>query len=60
MDFLDRDPFDLDGDGRVDGDEFFVAGQLMAGSRQEAIDLTGDDTFYTGDDDIDSDSDDFD
>ena len=50
MGFFDRDPYDLNGDGRVDGDEYFVGAQLMAGSRQEAIDLTGDDSFYPGDD----------
>ena len=46
---------------KVDGGEWFVGAQLSAGSRQEAIDLTGDDTFYPGDDGeegLDDDSDD--
>ena len=32
--------------------ETFVEMQMMAESRQEAIDLTGDDTFYIGTDEI--------
>ena len=61
MGFFDLDLFDLDDDG----DDWFVEGQLMAGSRREAIDLTGDDSFYPGDDgeeglDDDSDLDDLD
>ncbi len=44
MGFFDFDHFDLD------DDDWFVEGQLMAGSRREAIDLTGDDSFYPGDD----------
>ena len=41
---------------RFDDDmESFVAMQMLAGSRQEAIDLTGDDSFYCGDDDLDGD-----
>jgi len=50
MGFFDKHPYDLNGDGHVDGYEFFVGAQLMAGSRQEALDLTGDDSFYPGDD----------
>lgn len=53
MGFFDDSPYDLDDDM----DEF-VGMQLISGSRREAIDLTGDDTFYVGDDDPD-DSDDW-
>ena len=44
MGFFDRD----------DRDEYdsFVEMQMTASSRQEAIDLTGDDTFYMGSDDL--------
>ena len=55
MGFFDRDLFDFNGDGEVDGFETYVGLQMMAGSRQEAIALTGDDTFYTGSDDIEED-----
>ena len=55
MGFFDRDLFDFNGDGKVDGFETYVGLQMMAGSRQEAIALTGDDTFYTGSDDIEED-----
>ena len=51
MGIFDRHPYDLNGDGRVDSNEFFIGAQMFAESRQEAIDLTGDDTFYCGDDD---------
>ena len=51
MGIFNRHPYDLNNDGRVDSDEFFIGAQLFAGSRQEAIDLTGDDSFYCGDDD---------
>ena len=50
--FFDRDVFDYNGDGKVDGFETYVGLQMMAGSRQEAIALTGDDTFYTGSDSL--------
>ena len=43
---------DFNRDGEVDGFETYVGLQMMAGSRQEAIALTGDDTFYTGSDDL--------
>ena len=33
-------------------DDYFIDAQFMANSRQEAIDLVGDDTFYTGYDDL--------
>ena len=39
---------DFNRDGEVDGFETYVGLQMMAGSRQEAIALTGDDAFYTG------------
>ena len=55
MGFFDRDVFDYNGDGKVDGFETYVGLQMMAGSRQEAIALTGDDTFYTGSDSLEED-----
>ena len=57
MGFFHRDVFDFNGDGKVDGFETYVGLQMMAGSRQEAIALTGDDTFYTGSDDLGEDED---
>ena len=45
------------GDGKVDGFETYVGLQMMAGSRQEAIALTGDDAFYTGSDSLEEDED---
>ena len=50
MGFFDRGIFDFNRDGRTDAFEAEVELQMMAGSRQEAIALTGDDTFYTGSD----------
>ncbi len=55
MGFFDRPLFDFNGNGKTDGFETYVGLQMMAGSRQEAIALTGDDTFYTGSDDIEED-----
>lgn len=52
MGFFDRPLFDFNGDGKVDGFETYVGLQMMAGSRQESIALTGDDAFYTGSDTI--------
>lgn len=52
MGFFDRDLFDFNGDGKVDGFETYVGMQMVAGSRQEAIALTGDDTFYIGSNDL--------
>lgn len=49
---MSRDLFDFNGDGEVDFSEMHMGLQMMASSRQEAIDLTGDDTFYCGDDDL--------
>ena len=57
MGFFDRDVFDFNGDGKVGGFETYVGLQMMAGSRQEAIALTGDDTFYTGSDSLEEDED---
>ena len=57
MGFFDRDVFDFNGDGKTDGFETYVGLQMMAGSRQEAIALTGDDTFYTGSDSLEEDED---
>ena len=55
MGFFDRDVFDFNGDGKVDGFETYVGLQMMAGSRQKAIALTGDDAFYTGSDSLEED-----
>ena len=57
MGFFDRDVFDFNGDGKVDVFETYVGLQIMASSRQEAIALTGDDTFYTGSDSLEEDED---
>lgn len=57
MGFFDRSLFDFNGDGEVDGFETYVGLQMMASSRQEAIALTGDDTFYTGSDALEEDDD---
>ena len=57
MGFFDRPLFDFNGDGKEDEFETFVGMQMMASSRQEAIDLTGDDTFYTGSDMLDEEDD---
>ena len=46
---------DFNRDGEVDGFETYVGSQMMAGSRQEAIALTGDDAFYTGSDSLEED-----
>ena len=55
MGVFDRDLFDFNGDGKTDAFETYVGLQMMAGSRQEAIALTGDDTFYTGSDTLEDD-----
>ena len=55
MGFFDRDPFDLNRDGKIDAFEEDIELQMMAGSREEAIALTGDDTFYIGSDDLEED-----
>ena len=55
MGFFDRDIFDFNGDGKIDAFEAEVELQMMAGSREEAIALTGDDAYYTGSDDIEED-----
>ena len=51
------DWMDFNRDGKVDAFEAEVELQMMAGSRQEAIALTGDDTFYTGSDTLEDDED---
>lgn len=50
MGFFDRPLFDFNGDGKTDMLETFVGMQMIAGSRQESIDITGDDIFYLGTD----------
>lgn len=55
MGFFNRDLFDFNGDGKTDAFEAEVELQMMAGSRQEAIALTGDDAFYTGSDSLEED-----
>lgn len=57
MGFFDRDLFDFNGDRRTDAFEAEVELQMMARSREEAIRLTGDDTFYTGSDSLEEDED---
>ena len=56
MGFFDRGIFDFNGDGRTDAFEAEVELQMMASSREEAIRLTGDDTFYAGSDDLEKDN----
>ena len=50
MGFFDRPLFDFNGDGETDFMEWSIGMQMTASSRQEAIDLTGDDAFYPGSD----------
>ena len=50
MGFFDRPLFDFNGDGKTDMLETFVGMQMIAGSTQESIDITGDDIFYLGTD----------
>lgn len=52
MGFFDKPSFDFNGDGKEDVFETCMGLQMMAGSRKEAIELTGDDTFYLGSDTI--------
>lgn len=58
MGLFDRPPFDFNGDGKVDAFEMMAGIQMTASSRKEAIDLTGDDTFYVGDDELEDEDDD--
>ena len=51
------DWMDFNRDGEVDGFETYVRLQMIAGSRQEAITLTGDDALYTGSDSLEEDED---
>ena len=60
MGFFDRALFDFNGDGEIDFMEWSIGTQMIAGSRQEAIALTGDDTFYPGNDLIDEENEDLD
>ena len=57
MGFFDRGIFDFNGDERTDAFEAEVELQMMASSREEAIRLTGDDTFYIGSDSLEEDED---
>ena len=50
MGIFDDGPFDFNHNGEDDAVETMVGMQMFAGSRRESIDLTGDDTFYIGDD----------
>lgn len=56
MDIFDK-MFDFDGDGHADFTERMIGLQMTATSREEAIELTGDDSFYCGDDEADGDDD---
>ena len=58
MGFFDRPLFDFNGDGKEDFLETMAGLQMTASSRKEAIELTGDDTFYCGNDSLDDDDDD--
>ena len=58
MGFFDRALFDFNGDGETDFMEWSVGMQMTASSRREAIALTGDDTFYLGNDTLEEDEED--
>ena len=60
MGVFDRPLFDFNGDGKTDFMEWSVGMQMTASSRQEAVDLTGDDTFYPGSDTLEEDDDELD
>lgn len=53
MGFFDEP--DINCDGKVDALDRYLLMQMSASSRKEAIDLTGDDTFYFGTDTYDTD-----
>lgn len=57
MGIFDRPLFDFNRDGKTDAFETDIELQMMASTRQEAIALTGDDTFYTGSDTLEEDED---
>ena len=40
-------------------DDYFIDAQFMAGSRREALDLAGDDSFYPGVDNLDDEDDEY-
>ena len=48
MGFFDRPLFDFNGDGKTDFMEWSIGMQMTANNRQEAIDLTRDNTAYFG------------
>ena len=50
--------FDFTGDGETDFMEWSVGMQMTASSRREAIKLTGEDTFYPGNDTLEEDEED--
>jgi len=52
---FNRGYLDFNDDGKIDAFEIDVSQQMMAGSCEEAILLTGDDTFYTGRDTLEED-----
>lgn len=56
--FIDEPLFDFNGDGETDFMELSVEMQMIASSRREAFDLTGDDTFYNESDGVDEEGDD--
>lgn len=58
MGFFDRPLFDFNGDGMTDFLEWSIGMQMTASSRQEAIELTGDDVFYLGSDVLEDEEDD--
>lgn len=40
-------------------DDYFIDAQFIAGSRREALDLVGDDSFYPGVDELDDEDDEY-
>lgn len=58
MGLLDRSLLDFNADGETDFMEWSVGVQMTASSRQEVLDLTGDDTFYLGNDPVEEENDD--
>lgn len=58
MGFFDRPLFDFNGDGKTDFLEWSIGMQMTESSRQEAIELTGDDVFYPGSDVLEDEEDD--
>ena len=58
MGVFDRPLFDFSGYGETDFMEWSIGMQMTASSRQEAIDLTGDDAFYSGSETLEEEGDD--